>query len=90
MITLDKPTLDIPESIAALLADGEPVIIRANGKPVAVLISYEEYTWFRKWEDKMDLAAIQRARRESSESGEEPVLLEEAAAKYGVELHTGN
>ena len=75
LLTQHELSEHIAETMAQLAADGEPVLI----EDVAVLISASEYRTLRELEDRLDLAEMAKAKRES----EGAIPYEEARKELG-------
>jgi PHD/YefM family antitoxin component YafN of YafNO toxin-antitoxin module len=60
-ITQSELSERLVETLNRLAADGEPVLV----EDIAVIISADEYRLLRELEDRLDLAAMARAKEES-------------------------
>jgi len=72
--------VDFPGALEAVVGEGERVVIEADGKPVAAIVSIEDLQTLRDLEDEADLAAARAAKAE----GGEPIAYEHLRASLGL------
>ena len=76
MLTQDELAEHLPETLAKLASDGDPVLI----DDIAVLITAEEYRLLRQLEDRLDLAEMNKVKAAS----EGTVPYEEGRKELGL------
>lgn len=78
--TMNAAAIDFPGALDAVVVEGERVVIEADGKPVAAIVSFEDLQMLRDLEDEADLAAARAAKAE----GGEPIAYEQVRASLGL------
>lgn len=73
----------IPESLNRVTQDKERIILSSEGRDVAVLVPLDDLPALEELEDRLDVAAAERAEAEAAANGEVPISWEEAAAVSG-------
>ena len=76
---------NLAEVVDRVRADHEPVYVARRGRPLAVLLSAEDFDRIQELaEDMEDIQAAQAARAEMRETGEAPIPWEQVKADLGL------
>ena len=65
---------------------GDRVVLSRNGRDLAAIVPMELYRLLELEEDRVDVAEMHRAKRESASRGEKPVPYEEARKRLGLDV----
>lgn len=63
---------------------GDRVVLSRNGRDLAVIVPMDLYRLMEPEEDRLDVAEMRRAKRESAARGEKPVPYEETRKRLGL------
>lgn len=64
---------------------GERVVLSRNGRDLVAIVPMDLYRLMELEEDRLDVAEMHRAKRESAARGEKPVPYEEAGQRVGLD-----
>lgn len=73
---------NLSHTIDRVRGQGERVVVKHNRKPVAVLVSVDDYRLLEKMEDEIDRREIRKVRAE----GGKPIPLAEVAKSLKIKL----
>ena len=85
MTTLKASETRIPTEIfKRVVYRGEAIRVEHRSAGTLMLISEDEYRAFREWEEKMDVKAYRKAKKEFLQNGEKAILWDDAKKQLGL------
>lgn len=67
------------------LANGEPVVLERDGKPIAALVTLDDLDYFDELEDRLDAELFKKAKEEFEADGGQTIPWEVVKREAGLE-----
>lgn len=83
-IPVTKARKTLSDVVSHVAFGGERVALSRNGRDLGAIIPMDVYRRTEAEENRLDLADLRRAKRETEERGEKPIPYEEVRAALGL------